>query len=259
MLLRESRLAAGSGSGQRRRLTILDACTGTGCIALLLYAQLRRRALGREKGSLLHVVGLDLAPEAVSLARENAARNRLLPPDNENVSTSVRFVQGDLFSDDWLKDPAVQHLLLQSPLDVLVSNPPYISADGFAHDTARSVRLFEPKLAQVPDTEAAVGSDMGTPDRGHPEDVFYVRLLALAARLDARILLCETGGLEQAKRVVALALEEEHHPSLVDIEIWADQPDIMDVDSPERCVTVAGREVRIKGSGHGRSVFIRRR
>ncbi|CAK7272009.1 hypothetical protein SEPCBS119000_004899 [Sporothrix epigloea] len=243
LLARESRQAAPDQT--EHQLTILDACTGTGCIALLLYAQLRHL----EKRTL-RVVGLDLAPEAIKLARTNAARNALLPPVKAiDTPSSVRFVQGDLFSGDWLKHDAMKQLL-QSPLDVLVSNPPYISAEGFARDTARSVRLFEPKLAQVPQR---AGHGTG---KGAAEDVFYVRLLELASRLDARIVLCETDGLEQAKRVAALALERS---PILDLEIWADHPDIANVDDPSRSVTIAGRHVRIKGSGHGRSVFIRRR
>lgn len=241
--------------------TILDACTGTGCIALLLYAQLSQKAA---RIGPVNVVGIDLAPAAVSLARANAIRNGLSSIDDESssVSSTIRFVQGDLFVDEWLNDPTIRDPLQQteqsqSPrLDVLVSNPPYISTDGFAHDTARSVRIFEPKLAQVPDqVPVFLEKDQPYVDAA-AEDVFYVRLLDLATRLDARIVLCEVGGLAQAKRVVALALKQS---PLLDVEIWADYPDIVEVDDPNRSVTVAGRAIPIKGSGHGRSVFMRRR
>lgn len=242
-------------------LTILDACTGTGCIALLLYSQLMKRASAAHIGPL-RVVGIDLATAAVSLSRTNAVRNGLAPNDGDSSSSSVRFIQGDLFADDWLNKPAVQDLLHQTDgrqhprLDVLVSNPPYISTDGFAHDTARSVRIFEPKLAQVPD-QVPSSLQNGQPYvEAAAEDIFYVRLLELAAKMDARILLCETGGLEQAERVAALASKQS---SPLEVEIWADHPDIVDVDDPNRSVTVAGRIVPIRGSGHGRSVFIRRR
>ncbi|KIH95101.1 mitochondrial n-glutamine methyltransferase mtq1 [Sporothrix brasiliensis 5110] len=277
-LLLQERARESSHGALQAPLTILDACTGTGCIALLLYARLRQRAEAARRAPV-RVVGVDLVPAAVSLARANAVRNGLAS-GHEGSSTvssgsvsSVRFVQGDLFADDdWLHEPAVQSLLQQTDgaqpprLDVLVSNPPYVSTDGFARDTARSVRLFEPKLAQVPDVVRASLDHHGQPYRdataAAAEDVFYVRLLDLATRLDARILLCETGGLEQAERVVALALAKasaKASPSLLEVEIWADQPDIVDVDDPDRSVTVTGRTVAIKGSGHGRSVFIRRR
>ncbi|CAK7204645.1 hypothetical protein SEUCBS139899_007404 [Sporothrix eucalyptigena] len=237
LLLRESKQSGGS----HKSLTILDACTGTGCIALLLYAQLQRKMKAADS---LHVVGIDLAPQAVSLSRKNAVRNRLLSAGD---STSIKFVQCDVFSDDWLDHQDIKRLY-QSPLDILVSNPPYISVDGFSHDTARSVRIFEPKLAQVP-LPRGPGSEVD-------EDIFYVRLLELATRMDARIVLCEVGRLAQAERVVGLALNKG---PLLNAEIWADHPDIVDVDCTNRSVTVAGREVPIKGSGHGRSVFIRRR
>ncbi|ERS95555.1 HemK family methyltransferase [Sporothrix schenckii 1099-18] len=282
-LLLQERARESSHGALQAPITILDACTGTGCIALLLYARLRQRAEAARRAPV-RVVGVDLVPAAVSLARANAVRNGLASGQegsstaSSRSASSVRFVQGDLFADDdWLHEPAVQNLLqqtdgAQSPrLDVLVSNPPYVSTDGFARDTARSVRLFEPKLAQVPDVvRASLDNNHGQPYRdataAAAEDVFYVRLLDLAARLDARILLCETGGLEQAERVVALALAKaaakasaNASPSLLEVEIWADQPDIVDVDDLDRSVTVAGRTVAIKGSGHGRSVFIRRR
>ncbi|EPE02294.1 hypothetical protein F503_08606 [Ophiostoma piceae UAMH 11346] len=215
-------------------LTVLDACTGTGCIALLLYAQLRKR-VG------VHVVGVDIASEAIRLAQDNAIRNGL---DGTADEASLSFVQCNLFSNDWLADPLVQRLATTDHgLDVLVSNPPYISTDGFARETARSVRIFEPKLAQVP-----LNGD---------EDVFYHRLLDLAARLNARTVLYEVGSLAQAERVVAAALSGDQGDGLIEVEIWADSPDIPAPE--ERSVTVHGRVIPIRGSGYGRSVFLRRR
>lgn len=226
MLVKEARVL------EKPSITILDACTGTGCIALLLYAQLRIR-VG------VHVVGVDVASEAVKLAQDNAARNGL----DSLETSSLSFIQCNLFSDDWLSKPAVQRLREgdKKGLDVLVSNPPYISSDGFARDTARSVRIFEPKLAQVP----LQGG----------EDVFYLRLLELAAQLNARIVLCEVGDLAQAERVVAAALGE--NDQLLEVEIWADSPDIPAPE--ERSVVVQGQRIPIRGSGRGRSVFLRRR
>ncbi|OAA68771.1 mitochondrial n-glutamine methyltransferase mtq1 [Niveomyces insectorum RCEF 264] len=231
-------------------LTVLDACTGSGCIALLLYAQLRAVFS-------LRVLGLDRAPAAVALARVNARQHGFLPEASDSSSSAVHFVRADFFSDEWLRafEPggSMHHA---DRLDVLVCNPPYVSPAGFARSTARSVRLFEPKAAQVP----AVDVDGGYREDGsHLEDVFYGRLLALAARLDARLMLCEVGGLAQAQRVVARALADGDP---LCIEIWADCPDAVGLDdstTQPRSVCVAGRDIPIRGSGHGRSVFIRRR
>ncbi len=125
--------------GTSRDLNILDVCTGTGCIALQLHSQLRRSA---PLSSPL-VLGIDISPTAVSLARRNLKHNtqlNLLPPVPASPSSSqeqpVQFALADLFSPDLLATlQGANH-----SWDVMVSNPPYIPRRGFAHDTARAVR-----------------------------------------------------------------------------------------------------------------------
>jgi methylase of polypeptide subunit release factors len=50
-------------------LRILDACSGTGCISLLLHHQLSRHFRN------LRIIGLDISPTAVALSNENLKRN----------------------------------------------------------------------------------------------------------------------------------------------------------------------------------------
>ncbi len=76
----------------------LDLCTGSGCLAVSL-------ALER-KGA--QVVATDVSPDALALARENAAA----------LGAVVAFAQGDLWA-------AVHG---EAPFDVVVANPPYIPA-----------------------------------------------------------------------------------------------------------------------------------
>ncbi|KAF3770991.1 S-adenosyl-L-methionine-dependent methyltransferase, partial [Cryphonectria parasitica EP155] len=174
-------------------LSILDLCTGTGCIALLLYSLLARTIPD------LHVHGIDISPYAVDLSKENARHNNLAitttPPGR-----SLVFSQADIFSDTALLGALTssRDLPSQPPLDVLVCNPPYVSRWGYSRQTAQSVRRYEPKIAQVPMVEY--------PGDHTPEDVFYARLLDIAARLGPRVLLCEVGDLGQALRVVEMAL-----------------------------------------------------
>ncbi|KAK7966777.1 S-adenosyl-L-methionine-dependent methyltransferase [Apiospora aurea] len=118
----------------KRSLRIVDFCTGTGCIPLLLYTLLRRRFH-------LQVWGFDVEERAVRLARENLRSNvakGLMPAaslarPSEHLSTPekgsgslVRFEQAEIFADDWIQSL----LLLQQQqdeknnvVDVLVSNP----------------------------------------------------------------------------------------------------------------------------------------
>jgi release factor glutamine methyltransferase len=96
----------------------LDLGTGTGAIALAL-------AVEREQWQ---VSGLDLMPEAVALARENAELNQL---------ERVRFDCSNWFE-------AVE---ASAGFDLIVSNPPYIDPDD-AHLEQGDVR-FEPRSALV--------------------------------------------------------------------------------------------------------------
>jgi len=250
-LLRERLLPVAADSGGPPTLRVLDLCTGTGCIALLLYSLLRPLFPS------LHVAGLDVSPDAVRLARENAAHNRLGSVPGGTASQTVGFLRGDMFDDDWL--PAFLPAARDGPgtpaargrmVDVLTCNPPYISLRGFARDTARSVRNYEPRLAQVPLPRA------GYDGRCASEDVFYARLLDLGQKLGPRVLLCEVGGLEQARRVVDMALRHPFSRRAAVVEIWADSPDVKREAGETASVVVGGREIPIRGSGHGRSVFI---
>jgi release factor glutamine methyltransferase len=78
-------------------ITILDLCTGSGCIALALAGELSQSA----------VMGIDNSDEALTYARRNAGHNGM---------ANVTFLKGDLFSP----------LEAGSAFDCIISNPPYI-------------------------------------------------------------------------------------------------------------------------------------
>ncbi|TVY53501.1 Mitochondrial N(5)-glutamine methyltransferase, partial [Lachnellula suecica] len=167
-------------------LKILDLCTGTGCIPLLLYSLLHKHFPS------LEVHGWDISPLAINLAVENLRRNDVGIGDSK--PSPVQFDKVDIFAPFNQK----QKKTLRAA-DIIISNPPYISPTHFQHATERSVRLFEPKLALVP------------PPSLHPSsptsDIFYVRLLHIFTRLSrAEVLLMEVGDEAQAWRVVKLAL-----------------------------------------------------
>ncbi|KAJ4389404.1 hypothetical protein N0V93_006872 [Gnomoniopsis smithogilvyi] len=229
-------------------LTIVDLCTGTGCIALLLHSLLARSI------PHLHIHGVDISPQAVQLSQDNMHFNiaaKRLPACPDPAYQLIAFSEGDIFSsredEFWMSRDG-------NGWDVLVCNPPYISSWGFTHQTERSVRKYEPKLAQVP---------MVTyPGAHEPEDVFYARLLDIGVRKRAKVMLFEVGDLAQASRVVGMALRHEGLASTgkVVAEIWRDWPDAAPQENEATLRTVSvgeeNREVMIRGSGHGRSVFI---
>ncbi|RMA41885.1 peptide chain release factor N(5)-glutamine methyltransferase [Rhodophyticola porphyridii] len=96
--------------------TVLDLGTGTGCILLSLLAE-RPGATG---------LGTDISPEALAVAERNAT----------GLGLSDRL---DLRLSDWTAD-------VTGRFDLIVSNPPYISAAEMA-DLAPDVRDHEPHLA----------------------------------------------------------------------------------------------------------------
>jgi release factor glutamine methyltransferase len=92
-----------------------DVGTGTGAIALSLA----------HEGSFIRVIGTDLSADALALARSNG----------EATGLAVDWRLGDLLAP-----------LAGERLDLLVSNPPYLTADEYAGLDA-SVRDYEPALA----------------------------------------------------------------------------------------------------------------
>jgi release factor glutamine methyltransferase len=109
-------LAAVAARGPRRQtLRIADLGTGSGAILLALLSELPD-AFG---------VGTDVSLRALAIARDNARRLSL---------TRTIFVACDMAA------------ALRAPLDVIVSNPPYVASGDLA-TLPRDVRLFDPRLA----------------------------------------------------------------------------------------------------------------
>ena len=106
-----------------RQATIVDACTGSGCIAVTL-ARLRPRAL---------VIATELSSPALAVARQNATRHE--------VYERITWLEGDL-----LRPLAEQEM--EGRIDVIVSNPPYIAEADWG-TLQPEVRLFEPRGALV--------------------------------------------------------------------------------------------------------------
>ncbi|KAI9785258.1 MAG: hypothetical protein M1816_000444 [Peltula sp. TS41687] len=234
-------------------LRILDLCTGTGCIPLWLHSCLADHMKG------LTIFGVDVSRQAVKLANQNLRWNVKNGNLKSSAQEEIRFVHADISKDNalWTSDLSLPD---QSPRpdghheqrewDILISNPPYISPRSFCKDTARSVRNWEPRLALVP----------GNFDQGDnssamsPGDIFYPRLLSLAAQVKAKLVLLETADLEQATRVANLAVKS----SLWDgVEIWRDWPDQGNGRTRKTPETVQLHDetVLIRGEGNGRVVL----
>ena len=102
-------------------LKILDVGTGTGAIALALAAHLHRA----------EIIAVDLSPEALEVAYENAVTH--------NLAGRVRFLQSDLLE-------GLASSEREAAFNVIVSNPPYIPQGDLA-GLHPQVRDYEPAQA----------------------------------------------------------------------------------------------------------------
>jgi release factor glutamine methyltransferase len=109
--------------GERQEPVVGDVGTGTGAVALAIADE--------RPGS--SVFATDLSPEAVQLARQNGAR----------LGLSITVLQGDLL------EPLP--LELRGAVDLVVSNPPYVTTVEY-DDLPAEVRA-DPRLALVGGTQ----------------------------------------------------------------------------------------------------------
>lgn len=234
-------------SVRSREINVLDLCTGTGCIPLLLYAELSKLFKN------LHVRGLDVSDKALRLARENILHNvgRGYLPEPTHCQ-KLSFIKGNVFD-----DTDIQSLGVDS-CDIMVSNPPYIAENTWHYgrgDLGYSVRKHEPRLALVPGSELP-----RSPPGLHQEDIFYARLLDIATKVRTSILVLEIGDSAQARRVVEYAARHSFGVGSV-MEIWRDWPDNTSLANEAATMLIVGKNdsqevVSIKGSGNMRSVVI---
>ena len=117
-----------------KQLSVLDLCTGSGCIGLALAKHLPCH----------HLLLLDQSGKALEVAMENY--RRLFPDKAEEVRPSeqqrVYFLESDLFA----ALPSFMEEKDISGFDILVSNPPYIRRDVIP-TLDDEVALHEPRTA----------------------------------------------------------------------------------------------------------------
>ena len=139
LVLREEEMAAQKG---KRNLSLLDLCTGSGCIAISLGV----------KGNFHKITGTDISGEALLVARRNADT---LLPFKETKKVEMEFFQGDLF-EALPKDGRKYH--------IITSNPPYIPT--------KVIKTLEPEVRDFEPMTALDGAEDG---------LFYYRRIASEA------------------------------------------------------------------------------
>ncbi|KAG1862889.1 S-adenosyl-L-methionine-dependent methyltransferase [Suillus tomentosus] len=184
-----------------RPLNVLDLCTGTGCIPLLLCHLW-------PPGST-RAYGLDISKDAIRLATDNAARCNIpssqpssLAPYSQNVFIPVL---GDL------RDPDVFKYLLP-PFDIITANPPYIPKREY-DELPISVKDYEDPAALLGDP----------PDSEEQDGLTYYRLISQLLRQkgmlrDGSIVALEVGR-AQADAVEGIL---QQSAGLRNTQVWKD-------------------------------------
>ena len=186
-LVRDSRRE--ETAARRQKLRILDLCTGSGCISLLLHSHLRppnteeaiaKDGLSHSCLSLdLEILGIDISETALRLAKHNLLYNLEHGNLHSTAKNDISFVRANVLVEPIRtvagqqdSPPDSEHQVSDADLgvevpstcqilhgedhgknwDILIANPPYISPRKFepGGTTARSVRRWEPQLALVP-------------------------------------------------------------------------------------------------------------
>lgn len=106
---------------QKKAKTVLDLCTGSGCIAIALAHYNKN----------ISCTGIDISEKALIVARENAVIN--------SAQDRVHFLKADVLS-------GFDSICEENAADIIVSNPPYISTNDIK-SLQKEVKNFEPILA----------------------------------------------------------------------------------------------------------------
>ena len=101
--------------------TIIDLCTGSGCIAVSIAKEIEK----------CRVYATDISEKALAIAKENAKRH--------SVENRISFLQGSFFVP--LKGKG-----LEGKIDIMLSNPPYVSKKGY-EKLQPEIKEYEPPLA----------------------------------------------------------------------------------------------------------------
>ena len=114
-----------------RQFAVCDLCTGCGCIAIAIAKNFPDA----------RIIATDICDTALNVAAKNIEKH--------NLKDRITLLCGDLFEPIVPQldvEKPVRHSLGESGFDLIVCNPPYVSADEY-EKLEKNVKDFEPKLA----------------------------------------------------------------------------------------------------------------
>jgi release factor glutamine methyltransferase len=118
-------------------INIIEIGTGSGAITLSLYTELLKKSPGNI--NKIKITATDISHDALEIAIKNA--DSILTGDMEG---DLEFIHCDILPEDasqWIANN-------KGKIDLVISNPPYISEDDFL-DLPREIREYEPGEALI--------------------------------------------------------------------------------------------------------------
>ncbi|KAK7687170.1 hypothetical protein QCA50_009674 [Cerrena zonata] len=193
-----------------RPISLLDMCTGSGCIPLLLCHTWR-------PGSV-NAYGVDISADAIKLARDNAERCGIHVPTVTYGHSSSSFNTFKPLLGNIRDASFIHSLKLKPPFNVITSNPPYITRREFK-DLPPSVRDYEDHRALLGDPDISEDELSSHLDKGLTFYRIIARLIANQGILaDDGIVALEIGS-TQANDVGRIMQREGR---LNRIDVWKD-------------------------------------
>ena len=98
---------------QNNYTSVLDMCTGSGCLAISV-----------KKNAQVDVTAVDISSKALAIAKHNAKKN----------DAEINFIKSNMFSE------------VQGKFDLIISNPPYIDSQE-VKELQKEVKEHDPKIA----------------------------------------------------------------------------------------------------------------
>ncbi len=120
---------------EKGHINIIEIGTGSGAIILSLYTELLQRSPGNK--NKIKITATDISERALEIADKNA--ESILTGD---MGKNLEFIHCDILPED----DSEWTINNKGKVDLLISNPPYISESGFL-DLPREIREYEPKEA----------------------------------------------------------------------------------------------------------------
>ncbi|KAL9648662.1 hypothetical protein ABK040_016292 [Willaertia magna] len=115
----------------KKEITILEIGVGSGCLLLSTFLEFEKR------GKIVRAIGLDKSKEAIQICKENTSI--LL---DKNQQERITLVHHDIFNDSFDYN-------INNGIDILISNPPYLSQYEYDNEIDLDVKNFEPSTALI--------------------------------------------------------------------------------------------------------------